>query len=106
MHLVGPAKTKQIILFAEEMAAAQAFDWGLAQEITEDGAALASATAMAQKVTAMPPTPVRMTKQAVNAVSNALDHAVSYMDLDQSLLCQMTGHFSESMEALKGKKEP
>lgn len=106
VHLVGPAKTKQIILFAEEMTAEQAFDWGLAQEVTEDGAALATATAMAEKVTAMPPIPVRMTKQAVNAVSNALDHAVSYMDVDQSILCQMTEDFRESMEALKGKKKP
>jgi hypothetical protein len=47
-----------------------------------------------------------MTKQAVNAVSNALDHAVSYMDLDQSILCQMTEDFKESMEALKEKKQP
>lgn len=104
VHLVGPAKTKQIILFAEEMTAEQAFDWGLAQEITEDGATLTAAIAMAEKVAAMPPTPVKMTKQAVNAVSNALDHAVSYMDLDQSILCQMTEDFKESMEALKGKK--
>ena len=106
VRLVGPARTKQIVVLAEEMTAEQAFDWGLAQEVTEDGVALAAATAMAKKVTAMPPIPVRMTKQAVNAVTNALNHAASYMDTDQSILCQMTEDHKEGMEAFLGTKEP
>ncbi len=106
VRLVGPTRTKQIVLLAEEMTAEQAFDWGLAQEVTDDGAAIAAATSMAKKVTTLSPIPVRMTKQAVNAVTHALDHAVSYMDTDQSILCQLTEDYKEGVEAFLGRREP
>jgi enoyl-CoA hydratase len=106
VRLVGPARTKQIVLLAEEMGAEQAFEWGVVQEVTEGGGALAAATAMAEKVAAMPPIPVKMTKQAVNAVTNALNDATSYMDTDQSILCTLTEDHKEGVLAFLGRKEP
>lgn len=101
VRLVGPAKTKKVVLLAEEMSAQQAFDWGLAEQIADDGATVETATTMAEKICALSQTPVRMTKQAVNAVTNALNHAASYMDTDQSVLCQMTADYTERINSFR-----
>lgn len=91
--LVGPARAKQLVILAQEIGAEEALNCGIAQELAEQGQALKSATAMAEKVAEMPPLPVKMTKQAVNAIAGALAHATSYMDIDQSILCQMGEEF-------------
>ncbi|MDQ7781935.1 MAG: enoyl-CoA hydratase/isomerase family protein [Desulfomonilaceae bacterium] len=106
VHLVGPARAKQIVILAEEVSAEQAHIWGLAEEVVENGKAMEAAIAMAEKVARMPPIPVRMTKQAVNAVTNALDHATAYMDLDQLMLCLTTADHREGLEAFLTKREP
>jgi enoyl-CoA hydratase/carnithine racemase len=47
---------------------------------------LAQAMALAEKVVALPPIPVRMSKQAVNAHANAMNYTASYMDREQYTL--------------------
>lgn len=106
VHLVGPARTKEIIILAERINAEQALSWGLVQEVTGDGEALSRAMTMAEKVAAIPPLPVRMTKQAVNAATNALDHTASYMDRDQFMLCQLTDDYKSAMKAFGKKDKP
>jgi len=106
VRLVGPALAKRIIILGEEMGAEQACDLGIGQELVVNGEALEAALNMAQKAAQMPPLPVRMTKQAVNAVTNALNHAASYMDLDQLMLCQMTEDYREAFEAFAARREP
>gem|GEM_PF-65565 len=105
-HLVGPARAKQIVILAEPVSSDEALAWGLVEDVAEDGHALATAVTMAEKIAAMPPLPVRMTKQAVNAAVNALDNAASYMDRDQFMLCQMTEDYGEAISAFFTKKKP
>ncbi|MBM3300935.1 MAG: enoyl-CoA hydratase/isomerase family protein, partial [Deltaproteobacteria bacterium] len=99
VHLVGPARAKQIVILAERIGSDEALRWGLAQEVAEDREVLNRANALAQEIAEIPPLPVRMTKQAVNAVTNALDHCASYMDTDQFMLCQMTEDQAEGISA-------
>ena len=87
-HLIGPARTKQLLILAEPLAAPTALDWGLVDYLTEPGQSMARARALAAQVAAMPPVPVRMAKRLVNASATALDSAVSQMDADQFLLTQ------------------
>ncbi len=105
-HLVGPARAKQIVILGEKIGAQEALSWGLAQESVEDRTAVETAKAMAEKVAAMPPLPVRMTKQAINAFANALDHQASFMDTDQFIMCQMTEDHSEAISAFLEKRKP
>ena len=105
VHLVGPARTKQICILCQRIHSEQALSWGLVQEVVEDGQAVHEAMAMAEKVASMPPLPVKMTKQAVNAVTSALDHTASYMDIDQFMLCQMTEDHKEAIAAFAGKRQ-
>ena len=105
-HLVGPARAKQIVILGEKIGSEQALNWGLAQEVVEDGQVLKRAMAIAEDVAAMPPLPVRMTKQAINAFTNALNNAASYMDSDQFMLCQMTEDHREALTAFLANKKP
>lgn len=86
LHLVGPARTKELIVFGEALFAPKALEWGFAQWLCEDGKALETAVQLAEKVAEKPFAPASMTKATVNALSTALDRLASHMDLDQFML--------------------
>ncbi len=106
VHLVGPARAKEIILFGEKIYAQAAFDWGFAQRICPDHKAMAEARKIADKILALPPMPVALTKQTVNAVSNALDRSISHMDVEQFALTMLSEDFKEGVEAFFQKRKP
>ncbi|MDG2045742.1 MAG: enoyl-CoA hydratase/isomerase family protein [Halioglobus sp.] len=105
-HLIGPAKTKQLLLLAEPLDAATAERWGLLDYVCLPGEALSRARELAARVAAMPPVPVRMAKKAINASATALDNAVSFMDADQFLLSQGTEDALEGATAFFEKRPP
>lgn len=105
-HLIGPARTKQLLILAEPLDATTAEHWGLFDYISEPGAALAVSRELAARVAAMPPVPVRMAKRAINVSVNALDNAVSYMDADQFLLTQGSEDALEGAMAFFEKRPP
>jgi enoyl-CoA hydratase len=105
-HLIGPAKTKQLLILAEPLDAATAERWGLFDYLCAPGEALNRARELAAQVAAMPPIPVRMAKRAINASVTALDNAVSYMDADQFLLAQGTEDALEGAMAFFEKRPP
>lgn len=85
-RLVGPARAKRIIILCERMQSDQALDWGLVDEVAEDGKAKDKAIEMAERAASMPAVAVRMVKEAVNNTANALNKTASYADADQSWL--------------------
>ena len=96
--LIGPSRAKQVIILGENIAATQAEQWGLVDFVTSKGQSLAKAQELAAKVVALPPLPVRMSKQAVNAHAYALNYASSFMDREQYAL--LTGS-DENKDAIK-----
>ncbi len=84
--LIGPSRAKQLVILGENIGAETAADWGLVDMVTASGGALAAAQSLAAKVLALPPVPVRMSKQAINAQANALNHLSSFMDREQYAL--------------------
>jgi enoyl-CoA hydratase len=84
--LVGPARAKRITILCEKMPAATALDWGLADELADDGRTVEKALELAATVASMPQPTVRMIKEAVNATANALNAATAFADADQSQL--------------------
>lgn len=104
-HLIGPARTKQLLILAEPLDADTAITWGLFDYITETGAAIEKSRELAAQVAAMPPVPVRMAKRAINASATALDNATSFMDADQFLLTQGTKDAREGITAFLEKRD-
>jgi len=102
--LIGPARCKRFVMFGEAVDAQTCSAWGFIDELTPKGGAVAAARAWADKVVKLPPLPVRMTKEAVNAASAANHHASIYMDRDQYLLTSRTEDFREGVTAFFEKR--
>ena len=103
---IGPARTKDYVIFGERVDAEKALSWGLCEKVVDDGAAEGEALDKAKQVLALPPIAVRMTKQSVNATAYALAQATSFMDRDQYMLAVQTEDFTESVAAFMEKRAP
>jgi enoyl-CoA hydratase len=101
--LVGPARAKRIVLLCEKMAADQALDWGLVDELAEPGRAVDKALELAGIAASMPAATTRMVKQAVNATANALHKASAFADADQSALTRTYRDAIAARAAFSGK---
>ena len=107
LHLIGPARTKQAVILADQrISAAEAHEWGLVEEVAEPGQAFDAAMALAAKVAAQPPLSVAMTKLTVNRLAHALDDLASHMDLDQFALASLTEDHKEGVAAFLGRRKP
>jgi enoyl-CoA hydratase/carnithine racemase len=104
-HLIGPARTKELLIIAEPVDMNKAERWGLIDHVTRPGEALAKARELAAKVVAIPPIPVRMAKRAITTSAGALDNATSFMDADQFLLAQDTEDAVEGAVAFFEKRD-
>ena len=104
--LVGPARAKRFVMFGEACDAATALQWGFCDEIAPKGGAVAAARAWAAKLVALPPLPVRMTKEAINAVAKGGAHAATFMDRDQFLLTSRSADYREGGAAFLEKRQP
>jgi enoyl-CoA hydratase len=107
LHLIGPARTKQAVILADQrISAEEAFEWGLVEEVVDSGGAFDAAMAMAMKVAAQPPISVAMTKLTINRLTHALDDLASHMDVDQFALASLTEDHKEGVAAFLGRRRP
>jgi enoyl-CoA hydratase/carnithine racemase len=106
VSLIGPAKTKELLIIAEPVSAQQAHAWGLVDHLVANGKSLEKARELADKVAQRPPIPVRMAKQAINTSANTLNHATSFMDADQFLLAIESEDAREGAMAFFEKRPP
>src|SRR5215475_12129487 len=107
LHLIGPARTEQAVIIADERISAEtAHQWGLVEEVAAPGKAFEVALALAEKVARQPPISVTMTKLTVNRLAHALDDLASHMDGDQYALAGMTEDHSEGVAAFRERRKP
>mgnify|MGYP000686796999 CR=1 FL=1 len=106
VNLCGPAKSKRAVVMAEKVSAERALDWGLADEVTPKGGAFDKAMEMAERIASLPPVQVRMCKRDVDVAAKALNHAVSFMDLDQYALAQTSDDYQEGIASFLEKRAP
>jgi len=107
LHLIGPARTKQAVIIADERISAEtAHQWGLVEEVAAPGKAFEAAMALAEKVARQPPISVTMTKLTVNRLAHALDDLASHMDSDQFALASMSEDHKEGVAAFRERRKP
>jgi enoyl-CoA hydratase len=108
VSLIGPARAKRVILLCEKLEARDALDWGLVDELADDGAAERRALEIAAIVAELPPHVVRATKQAVTLTSSALHRVSSFMDADQASLfaADVAARDARKAFAASGRKAP
>ncbi len=107
LHLIGPARTKQAVILADQrISADEAYEWGLVEEVADPGHAFDAAMALAAKVAAQPPLSVAMTKLTVNRLAHALDDLAGHMDLDQFALASFSEDHKEGVAAFLGRRKP
>ena len=107
LHLMGPARTKQAVILADQrISAAEAYEWRLVEEVADPGKAFDAAMALAAKVAAQPPLSVAMTKLTVNRLAHALDDLASHMDVDQFALASMSEDHKEGVAAFLERRKP
>jgi enoyl-CoA hydratase/carnithine racemase len=103
--LIGPSRAKQLVILGENIGAETAAQWGLVDVVTASGGALSAAEKLAAKVCVLPPVPVRMSKQAINAQAHALNHLSSFMDREQYALLTGSEENKAAVRAVFGKKK-
>jgi enoyl-CoA hydratase/carnithine racemase len=107
LHLIGPARTKQAVILADQrISAAEAYEWGLVEEVADPGKTFDAAMTLAAKVAAQPPLSVAMTKLTVNRLAHALDDLASHMDVDQFALASLTEDHREGVAAFLDRRKP
>lgn len=106
LNLVGPSRAKQLTIFGEKVDAETAEKWGLADEICDDGAALATARRWADKVAALPPVSIRMAKRGITQAATALNAVSTFMDADQFALAATSDDHREAVNAFLEKRKP
>ena len=105
VSLIGPARTKRLVILGQTVSGEEARGMGLVDEATQPGLALDRALTLADQVAAKPPLPVRMNKLAINAAV-ALNEATASADFDQFLLCQGSDDFREGIASFLEKRPP
>ena len=80
--LLGPAKTKRLLLLAEKINSSTAKDWGLIDSYFGSSNLKLETVKLANKATEMPRLPFILTKESINNHTNAIAQATSYNDQD------------------------
>ena len=80
--LLGPAKTKRLLLLAEKINSSTAKDWGLIDSYFGPSNLELETVKLANKATEMPRLPFILTKESINNHTNAMAQATSYNDQD------------------------
>ena len=80
--LLGPAKTKRLLLLAEKINSSTAKDWGLIDSYFGPSNLKLESVKLANKATEMPRLPFILPKESINNHTNAIAQATSYNDQD------------------------
>jgi len=80
--LLGPAKTKRLLLLAEKINSPTAKDWGLIDSYLSPSKLTMESIKFAKKAAEMPRLPFILTKESINNDANAIAKATSYNDQD------------------------
>ena len=103
VSLIGPSHVKSLALTARRIDAARAYQIGLIDEISEARKSLESAIALAEKIAALAPVSVQLTKQLINAASG--HGAGATLEAMAGALSATTGDAREGMASFRERRK-
>lgn len=103
VSLIGPARTKRMIVLAEKLDMTTAETWGLVDFVSETGKAKELACSIANNMLEAPGAPIRMSKEAIEVNVSSNHRLGIYMDVDQSLVCQGSDEARRAREMFAAK---
>ncbi len=86
LRLIGPSKTKKMVISGETENAKDLYRWGFIDELYKDEDLDNKTASFAKKYASKPTLPAQMIKRSVNALTYQSDQAIMHMDYDQFLL--------------------
>ena len=106
VHLVGPARAKQLVMGGERAPGPRLLEWGVLDEMVDGSLVMDRALAWAEHYASRPPVAAQMIKRSVNAISSALDGAVMHADFDQHLLASATEDAAVAIDSRLAGRDP
>ena len=88
LRLIGPSKTKKMVISGEIENANDLYKWGFVDELFKDEELDKKTISFAKKYASKPPLPTQMIKRSVNTLTYQADQAIMHMDYDQFLLAR------------------
>ena len=86
LRLIGPSKTKKMVISGEIENANDLFKWGFIDELYKDEDLDKKTVSLAKEYALKPALPSQMIKRSVNALTYQSDQSIMHMDYDQFLL--------------------
>lgn len=99
VHLVGPSRAKEMILFGEMYRAETLESYGFFNEVAPAAELAEAVQRWTEKVLRQPPLPVQMTKASINALVKALDRPIFHLDDYGLALTGKSGDAAKAREA-------
>ena len=106
IRLAGPAVARRAVILCDKFTGPAAVSAGLADYLAENGAAEADARALAQRVAELPDSAVKMSKEAINVTTNALNRLASFMARDQLALAAHSDEAVAARARFAAKRKP
>jgi 2-(1,2-epoxy-1,2-dihydrophenyl)acetyl-CoA isomerase len=105
-HLVGSARARGLAMLAEKISAEQAMQWGLIWQVVDDDKLMAEATALAQRLAAMPTKALAYIKRALDtAETSTLDRQLD-LEAELQAMAGRTEDYREGVAAFFEKRTP
>jgi enoyl-CoA hydratase/carnithine racemase len=93
-------------VLCEKLVGGRAVELGIADFIAPDGQSYAEARALARRVAKLPDVAVKMSKEAINVTSNALNRLASFMARDQAALASQSTEAAAARAEFARRKKP
>lgn len=107
---IGPAMTKELVITCRQFTPQEAKAMGFVNRVVPPEELEQQTAKLAEEIAAMPPVPVAITKQHVNAVTRAMAGSTSYADGDLLLSAYSSPESLQARQAyverrLEGKEK-